>query len=206
MSQLQVYSTCPCGSGKQFKFCCHKSYKETGFIEPSPACHMLPVVGCKILKKWQEHGMSHVFVSRKYAEGLYILVGYLVDFWCLGVKDVLMKIEVTPREWEHFEGLLKENKNGPLVDVSYQDARSLILGAIDYAQSIGLPGYPNWAKLTSLFIEGNLPYEKKFTFGKDGVPFYMMGPHDREEYDINEIVSKVNQASGEYILEMVSWS
>ncbi len=48
-----------------------------------------------------------------------------------------------------------------LTSISYQDARSLILGAIDYAKNLDMKPYAEWNKV-KVSIEGDQPYENKF--------------------------------------------
>ncbi len=128
-----VYAPCLCGSGKKFKFCCYQMHKK-GEMIPIVSASKFPIYECKVAENWEGIGISPVNVVRELANGAYVFVSYLVDFWCLGLKDVIIKIGITESELRH----LFKNKDS-LITIPYQDARSLILGAIDYAKMLDIP-------------------------------------------------------------------
>lgn len=141
---------------------------------------------CKVHQDWETLGISPVYVVKKISDNSYALVNYLVDFWCLGVKDVFFKVGVTRERLN----ISLDNQAG-LVDISYEDARSLILGAADFAASLGIAPHKSWNGFPSSFIEADKPYAPKFSFGKKGAPCYVAGFYDHEQYDIGEIVAKI---------------
>lgn len=158
-----------------------------------------PIYQCNVIENWKDLGMSSVHVIRSLPNGTYVFVSYLIDFWCLGLKDSFSKVGVAKSELRH---LFKNSSN--YITISYQEARSLILGAIDYAKAIEILPHSSWDGFSSSFIEGNQPYEKIFTFGKDGAPFYFAGPRDYENYNVNEVVAKVIEAKGDYMVHVPS--
>jgi hypothetical protein len=89
-----VYAPCLCGSGKKFKFCCYHMHKKGEMIFSSIDCSKFPVHVCKVMRDWQDIGLSPVTVIRKLGNQSYALASYLVDFWCLGVKDCFVKIGI----------------------------------------------------------------------------------------------------------------
>src|ERR1700719_2444850 len=190
MLMNDIYAPCLCGSGKKFKFCCREIQKKGGVIPATLECCKFPVHECKVLKDWEDTGISPVYVSRKLTNNSYVFVSYLVDFWCLGVKDTMFKIGISQADLKDIYS------RGDLETISYQDARSLILGAIDFAKAILISPDSSWHGMPSSFIEAHLTYEKKFSFGKEGLPFYVSGPHDYERYNVEEIIDKVSEAKG----------
>lgn len=192
-----VYAPCLCGSGKKFKFCCHEIQKKGGVIPATSECYKFPIHECKVLENWKETGISPVYVSRELNRDSYVFISYLVDFWCLGVKDTTLKFGASKRTLSDIY-----SRNDGLVTISYQDARSLILGAMDFANAIGIPPHASWNGIPSSFIEAHLAYEKKFSFGHEGKPFYASGPYDYELYDVEEVVEKVSKAQGQYIIHV----
>lgn len=191
-----VYSPCLCGSGKKFKFCCNAILKSGG-TSANLECSKFPVYECKVLESWEEKGISPVFVVRELTKDSYVFVSYLVDFWCLGLKDTIFKFGISKRDLTQIY-----SRSNDLVTISYQDARSLILGAIDFAKAIDIAPHSSWSGIPSSFIEANLTYQKKFSFGKDGKPFYFSGPNDYELYNVEDVISKVSKAKGEYVLHL----
>lgn len=192
-----IYVPCLCGSGKKFKFCCYEIQKKNGVIPATAACCKFPIYECKALKNWEEVGLSPVFVSRELTKNSYVFICYLVDFWCLGIKDTTCKYGISKNELAQIY-----NKCDDLVTISYQDARSMILGALDFANAIDIAPHASWNGLPSSFIEAHLKFEKKFSFGQEGKHHYVSGPSDYELYNVEEIVAKVSQAQGHYILHL----
>jgi len=45
-------------------------------------------------------------------------------------------------------------------------------------------------------------YEKKFSFGHEGKPFYVSGPYDDERYHVEEIIDKVSEAKGHFTVHV----
>jgi YHS domain-containing protein len=86
--------------------------------------------------------------------------------------------------------------------ISYQNARSLILGSIDFAKTINISPHSSWNGIPSSFIEADLAYEKKFSFGQKGKPYYFSGPNDYELFNVKEIVENVSKAEGEYFVHI----
>ncbi len=179
-----VYQPCLCGSGKKFKFCCLGNLKSKEDIS-STYCKF-PIYECKMFKHWETAGITSVFVSRKMTNDSYILTIYLVDLWCLGVKDAIVKSGLSKRDIQEVYDLSEE-----LITISYEDARSIILGAIDFAKIADIAPHPSWFGTPSSFIEASLPYKNKFSFGENGVHHYFSGTNDYESYDVKEIMRKV---------------
>ena len=192
-----VYAPCFCGSGKKFKFCCYGIEKKGGVIPATSEYCKFPIHECKVLENWKETGISPVYISRKLTDNSYVVICYLLDFWCLGLKDTIVKFGVSKRDLSQF---YNRGNGYDLVTISYQDARSLILGAIDFAKAIDIAPHSSWNGMPSAFIETSLAYEKKFSFGLKGKPHYVSGPNDYELYDVEEVVKKVSKARGHYFV------
>lgn len=186
-----VYAPCLCGSGKKFKFCC-QNIKE-GVASTSSDCSKFPIYECKILENWETEGMTNLFVVREVTKNTYVLVSYLIDLWCLGLKDSFMKFGLSKAELINIY-----NQRGGLIAIPYEEARSIILGAVDFAKGIDIAPHKSWRGIASSFIEVDRPYQNTFTFGKDGKPFYFAGPYDDEEYNVPEIIKKVSKVGGHY--------
>src|SRR3569832_1383038 len=193
MLMIDFYAPCLCGSGKKFKFCCYGILKKGSEIPATFEYSKFPVHECKVLKDWEETGISPVYVSRKITDTSYVFISYLVDFWCLGVKDTMLKFGISQTDLKYLY-----SQSDDLETIPYQDARSLILGAIDFAKAIDIAPDPSWQGIPSSFIESHLTYEKKFSFGQEGKPFYISGPHDYERYNVEEIINKISEAKGHF--------
>src|SRR5262249_27685894 len=144
------YRECSCGSGRKFKFCCYEkrlAISETPERELIRRASDFPVERCLITRAWQEAGIAHVFVIRRLPDSRYISGIFLVDVFCLGLKDTFAR---TKLEDADLRSMLQEAL--ALDEISYEDARSVILGAIEYAAGFGFEPHADWAE-TSHFVE-----------------------------------------------------
>jgi tetratricopeptide (TPR) repeat protein len=182
----------PCGSGKKFKFCCERSTSEDTVETLCQRATDFPVAVCRAAPGWEEGGLAAIVVARRTPDQRYLAASYLVDTLCLGLKETFVqRIHDQP----DFAG----GHGASLEEMAYEDARSLILGAVEYARQWGFEPDPDWS-LSSSIIEADRPFKRKFTFGKDGKPVYVAGPNDDTPRILRtlEPLLKANQA--EYVV------
>jgi hypothetical protein len=135
-------------------------------------------------------GFAQVFVARTDRLKLSVC-SYLVDHWCLGVKDTLGPKKMNKVD---YEAMLKSTSRGfeeSFVEITLEQAQSIVFGSIDYAAKLGLQPHPDFAKSQShlgVRPEVLLPIK----FGQDGKPFYASGPYDNPD----KIIAKLNQSVG----------
>ena len=136
-----------------------------------------PILHCCCAETLRELGIGNVLVSRQLSGGKVAFVMFLVDIYCLGVKDVFFN--VLPRavyEPKIYEHLLEQ---GPLKRLRPECARKLIEDAVEYAHALELPPHPDYR--VGKLIFGDISAEacgEQFVFGREGKPFFCAGPHD----------------------------
>ena len=185
-----IYKPCPCGSGKKFKFCCNQLSND----DPNTLVKMAPIFTlseCSIMANWLEGGLAPILVVRQQPNLKYLFGMFMVDYYCLGLKETFFKANVK------FDKIaeMKARLSYPLVPFEYEDARSLILGGIQYAKALGFEPQKDW-KYTQYIIEADKPFENKFEYGKDGKPFYVSGPHD----DASAILNRLKDADAHFLV------
>jgi hypothetical protein len=159
-----------------------------------------PLVGCFLSPGWSaglafdiearawcdldpdpDHGQGMV-VAVVAREGRYDKVsvtGYLVDTYCLGVKDALGPRTMEPQKYQAFLQRFFRAFQGAYVSVSIELARSLVNGAVHYARRLGLEPDADFAAAAAHL--GGSPGPTMITFGDRGRPHYISGPHDDAE-------------------------
>lgn len=60
----------------------------------------LPIYKCYMPQEVSNHGMSEVIVSRKRPNGNILFGVYLIDTYCLGVKDVMYHYDYDVEDFE----------------------------------------------------------------------------------------------------------
>ena len=130
---------------------------------------------------WREAGITNLYVARIRDGGARVEVGvFLVDFWCLGIKDAFLLEEMTMDEWKNMveESLPEENREA----MDPMGAQKLIEGALAYAADLGFAPARDFRKARRALNgidKGACPME--FTFGLEGKPCYVQGPDDTPE-------------------------
>ena len=190
------YRLCSCGSGRKFKFCC---YEQRGIWtgmsdrELMKRVAELPVGQCYISRTWQDRGLAQVIVLRQVPDGTFLLGAYLVDVFCLGAKNAFsarLKSNEVPTFLDECPDALQE--------IPYEDARSVILGAVEFARQFGFEPDDSWTA-SGTVVEPDRLFNRKFDFGKDGQPLYIQGPHDDVRKIMNKLAPFVKEGSAHYI-------
>lgn len=138
-----------------------------------------PVLRCCIATGLWKNGIGHVLLSRQMTNGNVAFGCFLVDVYCLGVKDAFWNV-VSRTSYDDFYAGLAEKMD--MAHVAPEYARKLVEDVIRYALDLGISPHSDYhaAKLIFGDISADLCLEE-FTFGKDGKPFFVAGPHDHYE-------------------------
>ena len=59
-----------------------------------------PVDQCFISRNWKGRGLAQVVVARQLPDGMSLIGAYLVDVFCLGIKDAFVR-RLKPGEIQH---------------------------------------------------------------------------------------------------------
>lgn len=150
-----------------------------------------PLEKCIINKVWQ-NGMAHISIIRRTSSKQWIIGGYLVDLYCLGLKDTFVHRNVTKLQVKIYcQNLLMEAE---FVDCPIGLARQIVYGGIDYAKELGLSPHKDF-KFTKKVLGERAPEEEIYDveFGYEGKPFYISGPND----DVDLILRQLNISSSD---------
>src|SRR5262245_10068756 len=141
------------------------------------AAARFPVLNCWIGNTLESQGLGPVLLSRVFPNGQVAVALFLVDRYCLGVKDAFG--EVLSRADYDNKYLRKMASTSPSRSVSPAEARKFLEEAVAYAQGLGLAPHPDYARALLLFGDVNpADSDATFTFGKDRKPFFINGPND----------------------------
>lgn len=128
---------------------------------------MLPVAHCYMSRNWEEVGECNVLVVRRHPQGTFTLGFYMVDTFCLGVKDSFYKFSLPETEFEDF--MWQAQIYDLMDEVPYEKAHNLIYGAVAFAEEAGIEPDKSF-HLTQYLLEEDtdevplIDYE----FGKNG--------------------------------------
>lgn len=146
-----------------------------------------PIYECWVPRSMFDRGMGQILIVRNNDQGDFAIGIYLIDSYCLGVKDCLTR-QVDLFEYrEMLEGIKEVCGEMECVEPIY--ANTLIHKAILYAQQFGIQPHEGFKKAKNFLKNIPIDANQEFNFGKDGKPFYIPGP-----YDSHAKVIKIMQA------------
>lgn len=147
-----------------------------GLVEQLNTAASGPIVDSLIADSLADHGIGSVVLSRQLRNGGIAFAIFLVDSYCLGVKNVMFGIDSRFAYETRLQGLRSTSR---LSAISPAGARKFVEGAVAYAERLGLHPHPDYAKARRLFGDIDpAEYPQDFEYGKDGKPFFVAGPHD----------------------------
>jgi len=92
-----------------------------------------------------ESGLVGVVVAREHGSSV-SACGYLVDVWCLGVKNCMGPKTMDRRKLPDFVSFFFRSFSRPPVPAPLDLARHVVFGAVDYARGLGFEPHPDFAK------------------------------------------------------------
>lgn len=138
----------------------------------------LPIHECLVPSTLFETGLGTLLASRKIAAGQYAVSSFLVDVFCLGVKNAFFTVL---DEAEYEEGLKREillTLDGAELTLFHQTCfKKLVTGARRYADDLGFPPHPDYKGAIALLDDIDpAACPERFDYGQGGKPFYIRGP------------------------------
>jgi hypothetical protein len=135
-----------------------------------------PIHECLIPQELFEGGMGTVVVSRALPDGQIGASFFLLDVFCLGVKNAYFL--AMPRE-EYSYRLETLRFNETLIPIEPSYARKVVEETEAYARDLGFSPHPDYQVAKKIFADIDaMACTTRFPFGKDGKPFFIAGPND----------------------------
>lgn len=126
------------------------------------------LVACKINRDWQEAGSASIFVLRRVpGRGGHALAAFLIDLWCIGLKDAWGRLDITYDEFR--ERLDRAPAEVEYVPVDIATVRRLVAGSIRFTEQNGFRLPPRYERWTALLGDIGSPATAELSdFGVDG--------------------------------------
>jgi hypothetical protein len=170
----------------------HPSISEKSVFERADR---YPLLCCATTDTLFDTGIGYVLVTREVPQRQVAGALFLVDVYCVGVKNALTFLR-THGEYERdiLRGPVLGGGGRREVEPSY--ARKLVEGAVEYAAALGLAPAADYRIAKSIFGKID-PTEcsEEFEYGKDGHPLFVSGPFDSAA-DCRAILSTLRQTCG----------
>lgn len=166
---------------------------DPGFPDLAAMARRGTIVATAVSLDLWDNGLGYAWISRKLADGRVAFAAFMLDVWCLGVKDVYFDVDSA----SEVERVYREfGQRLPWRTVTPADLRALVRGAVEFAQLSGLAPHPDYRHVQAILegIEGQT--RESFVFGQNGKPYYVAGPDDIPGR-CYQIAAKVAAAGGQ---------
>lgn len=142
-------------------------------------------------------GLVGVMVARADRSSRVTVCGWLVDVFCLGVKDAIGPQTMSSSKLLDFSRRFFSAFDVSPRSVPLELAQQIVHGAIAYAATFGFTPHPDFAATASFL--GPDPGQCPIRFGRQGQPFYVSGPRDNPRQVIAALEATAGPGNYHYI-------
>lgn len=156
----------------------------------------LPISQCYINDDWKEGGLASICIVREHASGNISMCMYMVDIFCLGVKDTFFQYNISTYELEEYLDRMRNDLD--LISIPYDLAHNIIFAAEEFAEEYGIKPHKDFTLTTRFFLEEddeNIPLIE-IECGRDGKPFYINNGYENKVREA-QILNLLNKTAGE---------
>lgn len=122
---------------------------------------------CHVNADWRESGMANVQVLGQAADGRLAHAAFLVDVWCVGLKDAYGHRTIARADFE--DQLDRMSEMLDIVRIPAAEAKRLVAGGIRFARQNGFHLPPHHDRWTAIFGDlGDVASADLADFGVDG--------------------------------------
>lgn len=164
-----------------------------------------PVHECLVPESLFETGLGTVIWTRRTPHGSIAISAFIVDVFCLGVKNALFNVSSE----QDYESIVKPRLTQTHGDQGFHTihpscAKKLIEGAISYAEELGFSSHRDYQNSKGIFGDiDSHACPTKFTYGSDGKPFYIRGPKEsvsQAKRIVDQLQRKCGEGNFEYLV------
>ena len=152
-----------------------------------------PIHECLVPANLFERGIGNLVFSRSLPEGRMALAMFLLDVFCLGVKDTFFAV-VGRDEYDRRLRSWRESESLQRIDPAC--LRKLVEGGVVYARELGFNPHADYVVVHKIFGDVEAAAcPSHFQYGHAGKPFYISGPHETPT-QVRTIVDQLQRRLG----------
>lgn len=154
----------------------------------------LPIYECLVNAGWRKEGIAHVIIARNHVNGNITACFYLVDVFCLGVKESQYVFNIPKGEYKE---LIRHTEDMDAISISYALAHNIIYAALEYAEKFGFKPHKDFTSITRFMLDEDTDDVEliEIECGREGKPFLI---YDKEvdEQKTNSIIKQLGKTAG----------
>lgn len=144
-------------------------------------------------------GFAQIMVARRDRASRITVCGFLVDVYCLGVKDAVPPKAMGIDNLKVYAQRYFSAFDHPPVGIELRHAQTIVAGAVAYARDLGFEPHDDFAAAEPYL--GTPPADAPpVRFGYDGKPLYINGPRDNAMAVITTLRQRCGEGNFEYFL------
>ena len=183
-----------------------KSIRQQSMSFSSPAiirrARAFPILECWISADWEKEspGLVEILVVREQPDGDICFGMYLIDKYCLGLKNTFARAGYSRARYEdEFQNAFFQNTDPTACPPEL--AHQMIYAAIEYAAQFGFTPEKDFALSQYLLApRGELKETYELKFGRDGKPFFIAGPHDNPKLILKQLEQTAGAGNYDYLV------
>lgn len=146
-------------------------------------------------------GIAQVMLLRVDEQNHYWVSSYLIDYWCLGVKNTFGPQQMSRLQYEELLRQTTERFEQTLSELTLEQAQSIVFGAVDYAASLGFEPHRDFLR-SRLHLGPRPDSLLDIDFGRNGKPFFIQGPYDKTEHVLKCLQDSVGDGNFDYLVSI----
>ena len=143
-------------------------------------------------------GLGMILVARTTGYKRFEVGTYMVDYWCLGLKDTIGIKKMNDIKYRQFLEMVYQGFPEGYQEISLEQAQAIVYGAIDYGESLGFKPHKDFKKTQPHL--GKWSGKPKLTFGRVGKPYYIAGPYDNSDRIMETLRKNVGFGNFDYVI------
>lgn len=147
-----------------------------------------------------DQGLALVCITRQAKYDRFTICTYLLDLWCLGVKDTMGPRQLNSSEYKQMLNYTYQCFPEGTQKITLEQAQSLVYSAVEYADQLGFKPHQDFQQSKAHL--GKWSGQPKLQMGRNGKPFYVSGPYDNPETIINILRQNVGEGNFDYVTQL----
>ena len=125
---------------------------------------------------------------------------YLLDVYCLGIKNAMGPDNINDQALRRLTDNVFSGYHAPPIPAPIELVRDLVLGAAQYAHTLGFAPHPDFQQARAHLGPWTGP--SAITFGRDGKPTYVSGPYDDPDHILRTLRRAVGRKGFNYTVAL----
>ena len=164
---------------------------------------LLPIYKCYKGETIGDSREMSIMVIRKHAGGTYTLAAFMLDRWCLGVKDAIWQFSIPEDEMLDFVNRFA-NHIDQWTEIEYVEAHNWVYGALDWATNAGISPCKDFALARYILEEDDDNVElQEYDFGLNGEYCLMAKSHKEADKYIPALTKTLGTGNFKVIIRSV---